>query len=260
MDLGIEHRSYVVTGGSSGLGLAAAQALVAEGARVAVVARSADRVASAVAELGPEAAVGIVADLADAQAAEQIVATTLAAFGRLDGALISVGGPPAGSALDTTDDLWRAGFDSTFLGPVRLIRALSPVLPGSFGSGAGTSGAILLVLSTSARSPIPDLAVSNGLRPGLAGLTKQFGDELGGRGIRINAIAPGRFATDRVASLDARSGDPTEVRRAVESGIPLGRYGETAEFGSQAAYLLSPKASYLTGTLVTIDGGASRQF
>ncbi len=260
MDLGIRQRAYLVTGGSSGLGLAGARALVAEGAQVAIVARSADRVAQTVEQLGAEVAVGIVADLADASAAERIVSTARAHFGRLDGALISVGGPPPGSALETTDDLWRAGFDATFLGPLRLTRTLSQVLPDSFGRDAGTSGAILLVLSTSARAPIPDLAVSNGLRPGLAGLTKQLGDEFGGRGIRINAIAPGRFGTDRVASLDARAGDPAEVRRTIEATIPLGRYGDAAEFGSLAAFVLSPRASYLTGTLLTIDGGASRQF
>jgi 3-oxoacyl-[acyl-carrier protein] reductase len=260
MDLGIKQHVYLVTGGSSGLGLAGARALVAEGARVAIVARSAEGVARTVEQLGSEAATGIIADLADEEAAGHIVSTALAHFGRLDGALLSVGGPPAGAALDTTDDLWRTGFESTFLGPLRLIRALGEALPDSFGPTTGTSGAILLVLSTSARAPIPDLAVSNGLRPGLAGLTKQLGDEFGGRGIRINAIAPGRFATDRVASLDARSGDPAEVRRRVEAGIPLGRYGDADEFGSLAAFALSPRASYLTGTLLTIDGGASRQF
>ena len=123
---------------------------------------------------------------------------------------------------------------------------------------AGAGPAIAFVLSSSARAPIPGLAVSNGLRAGLAGVAKDLADELAPRGIRVNSLLPGRLATDRVYSLDAKMGAPDAVRRRQEASIPLGRYGEPAEFGRVAAFLLSPAASYLTGIAVPVDGGAAR--
>jgi len=169
------------------------------------------------------------------------------AYGGLDGALVSVGGPAPGTAMDSTEEDWRAALDSVFLGAVRLIRAVAVRL--------GEGGSIAQVLSTSTRSPIPGLAISNGLRPGLGMLTKQFADELGPRGIRVNGLLPGRIATDRTLSLDG--GEP-EARSRNEAIIPLRRYGEPAEFGRVAAFVLSPAASYLTGAMVPVDGGAVR--
>ena len=262
MDLGLHDRVFLVTGGSSGLGFAGARTLTAEGARVVVAARDPEQLRRAVDDLGHERALGLTADLADPTAAERLVATTIARYGRLDGALISVGGPPAGSAMNTTDSDWTTAFQSVFLGPLRVARAAATAIaesPEMKSAVHGTSGSIVLVLSTSAFSPIPDLAISNGLRPGLAMLTKQLGDELGPLGIRVNAIAPGRFATDRVFDLDAGRGAPLEVRQQFENAIPLRRYGDPEEFGALAAFILSPRASYLTGTVTTLDGGASRQ-
>ena len=114
------------------------------------------------------------------------------------------------------------------------------------------------MLSSSVRSPIPALAISNGLRPGLAGVAKTMADELGPRGIRVNGLLPGRIATGRVRWLDARSGDPDEVRARLSTAIPLQRYGEADEFGKVAAFVLSPAACYLTGQMITVDGGAQR--
>jgi 3-oxoacyl-[acyl-carrier protein] reductase len=111
------------------------------------------------------------------------------------------------------------------------------------------------VLSSSVRTPIPGLAVSNGLRPGLAGLTKSLADELGARAIRVNGLLPGRIATDRTIEIDRAAGDPDDVARRRSAGIPLGRYGDPAEFGKVAAFVLSPAASYVTGSMVTVDGG-----
>ena len=245
MDLGLAGKAFVVTGGSRGLGLAAATTLVAEGASVVVSARSPDAVASAAEALG---ATGVVADLADPGAAGRLVAAAQEAFGRLDGALISVGGPPAGAALELSDEQWQAAFDSVFLGAVRLCRAVVDALPDEGGS-------LALVLSTSVKWPIAGLAASNGLRPGLAMLAKTMADELGPRGIRVNGLLPGRVDTDRVRSLDGP--DPAARERA-EAGIPLRRYGTPAEFGRVAAFVLSPAASYLTGVMLPVDGGASR--
>jgi 3-oxoacyl-[acyl-carrier protein] reductase len=250
MDLGLRDRAYVITGGSRGLGLATADALVADGARVVLSARDASAVAAAAAGLGGGQAAGLAADLADPAAPGRLVAAARDTFGRLDGALISVGGPPGGTVMGTSDDAWRAAFESVFLGAVRLARTL--------GEEIGGGGSIAFVLSTSVRSPIDSLAISNGLRPGLAGVAKSLADELGPRGIRVNGLLPGRISTGRVREIDARRGDPDEVRTSLSRGIPLRRYGEPEEFGRVAAFVLSPAASYLTGTMIPVDGGALR--
>jgi 3-oxoacyl-[acyl-carrier protein] reductase len=250
MDLGLRDRVYVVTGGSRGLGLATAQELVADGARVVLAARDAAGVAAAAAGLGAGNAAGLAADLADPEVPGRLLAAARDTFGRLDGALISVGGPPGGTVMDTSDDAWRAAFESVFLGAVRLARTL--------GGELGEGGSIAFVLSSSVRSPIDSLAISNGLRPGLAGVAKSLADELGPRGIRVNGLLPGRIATDRVRELDSRRGDPGEVRAEFSMSIPLRRYGTAEEFGRVAAFVLSPAASYLTGVMIPVEGGALR--
>jgi 3-oxoacyl-[acyl-carrier protein] reductase len=169
------------------------------------------------------------------------------------GALISAGGTPAGTVSATTDDAWRSAFESVFLGAVRLARVLGADLASQSEDGAatatGTSGSIVLVLAASVREPLAQLPISNGLFPGLAGVVKTLGDELGPAGIRINALLPVRIATDRVREFDALSGDPDEVRARQSELIPLRRYGEPEEFGRAAAFLLSPAASYITGAM-----------
>jgi 3-oxoacyl-[acyl-carrier protein] reductase len=249
VDLGLAGRVYVVSGGSRGLGRATAEVLVAEGARVVLGARDQAAVERAAQELGGSAhAVGVTADLGRAAAAQRLVEAAHTAYGGLDGALVSVGGPPPGSALDTDEEAWRAAFESVFLGTLRLTRQVA-------GAVSSDGASIALVLSSSVRSPIPGLAVSNGLRPGLAGLVKTLATELGPRGTRVNGLLPGRIATDRTLEIDRASGDPDGASRQAAARIPLGRYGEPAEFGRVAGFVLSPAASYLTGSMVTVDGG-----
>jgi 3-oxoacyl-[acyl-carrier protein] reductase len=270
MDLGLRGRVFLVTGGSRGLGFAAAQALVADGARVLLSAPHESTAAAAVARLtqaaAPGAAAWAIADNADAAAPSQLITAARDRFGRLDGALISVGGSPGGTVADTGDEAWRSAFESVFLGAVRLARVLAADLGGeSRDAGAtvpltGTGGSIAFVLAASVRSPLPGLAISNGLFPGLAGVVKTLADEHGPSGIRINGLLPVRIATDRVRQLDALVGDPDEVRARVSRSIPLRRYGEPAEFGQAAAFVLSPAASYITGAMIPIDGGAIRSF
>lgn len=250
MDLGLKNRVYIVTAASRGLGRATAQALVDDGAKVVISSRSADGITKAVAELGEANAVGIAVDNADPDAPAQLIKAAKDNFGRLDGVLVSVGGPPAGPILAKTDDEWRSAFESVFLGGLRLATTIAAEL--------GEGGSIAFVLSTSAKQPIGGLAISNGLRPGLAMAAKTLADELGPRGIRVNGLLPGRVDTERVQELDALSGDPAAARAANMAAIPLGRYGEPAEFGRVAAFLLSPAASYLTGIMVPVDGGISR--
>lgn len=251
MDLGLADRVYVLTGASRGLGFATAQALVADGAKVVVSSRDAGHVRAAASSLGgANSAVGVAADLADPAAPGELADTAVRRFGRFDGALISVGGPARGTAASMTDEQWRAAFETVFLGSVRAAR--------TFASALGPGGVVGLVLSTSARTPVPGLGLSNGLRPGLAMVAKDMADEYGPRGVRIVSLLPGRILTDRNRELFAATGDAAAAEAEATAAIPLGRLGDPAEFGRVAAFLLSPAASYLTGIAVPVDGGALR--
>ena len=254
MDLGLHDRTYVVTGGSTGLGFATARVLVDEGANVVIVSRRPDAVEQAVAELGDRAA-GIAADLAEPTTPAAAIRVALDRFGRVDGGLVSVGGPPPGSVTSTTDEQWRSAFESVFLGSVRMARELYAAMAEG---GTADGGAIALVLSVSAVEVFPGLTTSNGLRPGLAMLVTDLADEVGPRGTRVMGLLPGRIATDRIVSLDAATGDPAAAHERATAAIPLRRYGRPEEFGRVAAFVLSPAASYLTGSLVTVDGGSTR--
>jgi len=250
MNLGLKDRVYIVTAASRGLGRATAQVLVDDGAKVVISSRSADGIAHAVDELGEFNAVGIAVDNADPEAPTRLINAAKENFGRLDGALISVGGPPAGPLLAKTDEEWRSAFDSVFLGGLRLATTIA----GELDAG----GSIAFVLSTSVKQPIANLAISNGLRPGLAMAAKTLADELGPRGIRVNGLLPGRIDTERIKELDSLADDPAAARSGNLASIPLGRYGKPSEFGRVAAFLLSPAASYLTGVMLPVDGGISR--
>ncbi|MFF4771010.1 SDR family oxidoreductase [Streptomyces sp. NPDC001255] len=244
MDLGLRDRVFAVTGATRGLGHATAEALVADGAKVVVTGREQESADAAAARLGA-GAVGVGGDNADPGLAGRLVATARERFGRFDGVLVSVGGPPPGSLGDLDDERWRASFESVFLGAVRLARTAAAEL--------GEGGAIGFVLSSSVHEPIPGLTLSNGLRPALAGVAKSLATELGPRGIRVFGVLPGRIATDRIRELHG-SGEPDA------GGIPLGRLGAPEEFGRVAAFLLSPAASYMTGVMVPVDGGARHGF
>jgi 3-oxoacyl-[acyl-carrier protein] reductase len=249
MDLGLTDRVFLVTGGARGLGRATADVLVAEGARVVLSGRTEGSLRAAVDALGDGAAY-VLGDNADPGLPAHLIRTAHDRWGRLDGALVSVGGPPTGTVASTTDEQWTTAFESVFLGAVRLAREVVAEL--------GPGGSLAFVLSTSAKTPLTELAISNGLRPGLAMLAKQLSDEVGPRGIRVNGLLPGRVATERVQELDALFPDPAAAKASAAERVPLRRDGEPSEFGRVAAFLLSPAASYLSGVMLPVDGGITR--
>lgn len=256
MDLHLGGRSYLVTGASSGLGFASAAALNADGANVMITSRDKTRIDEAQARLKhPELSRAIVADNAQESSAQALVSQSLEAFGAINGAILSVGGPPAGTMDAISDEQWRNAFESVFLGGLRLARA---VLDAALAAPNSGDVAVTFVLSSSVKSPIPGLAISNGLRPGLAMAAKTLADEYGPRGARVNALLPGRIDTDRVKHLDGLAQNPDQARANAAAAIPLRRYGTAEEFGRVAAFITSPAASYISGVALAVDGGALR--
>jgi 3-oxoacyl-[acyl-carrier protein] reductase len=252
MDLGLRGLRALVGGASSGLGAAIATELVSEGARVALVARPSQRLEERAKSIGG-LAVGV--DLSTPDAAATAVAATVHALGGLDLLVVNSGGPPGGGFDQLDEATWTSAIDGVLLAAIRLIRAGLPNLRES------EHPAIAIVLSSSVREPIPGLTTSNVLRPGLAGLVKSLAGEIAP--VRINGIAPGRIQTDRIAHVEeiqatAAGRSVEEIRAETIARIPLGHYGDPADVGRLAAFLLSPAAAYVTGAIVPIDGGMIR--
>lgn len=250
MELGLQNKCFVVGGAGSGLGRAVAEQLVAEGARVLLVARSEETLQGVAGELG-EQALHCAADVSQPSGVDKVAAVAVDRFGTLDGVLVNAGGPPFGPALELSDEQWLDAFRILIGGPVRLLRALVPQM--------NEGASVLFITSSSVRQPIQNLDTSNVLRPGVAALAKCLANELG-PSIRVNTLAPGRIDTARSRSLDqsraqALGVSVEEQRRNVSEGIPLGRYGKPEELGRAAAFLLSPAASYITGVSLQVDGG-----
>ena len=252
MDLGLEERRILVGGASRGLGAAIAEAVAAEGARVALVARPSDELSGAARRTR---GIAIPADMSAPDGPGGAARAAIDALGGLDGLVVNSGGPPTGTFEQLDEATWARAIEGTLLAAIRLIRASLPALR------EGRNPSIVVVLSSSVREPIPGLVTSNVLRPGLNGLIKSLVGEI--PPVRINGIAPGRIDTDRIRSLDgARArelGVPVEqVQETTRARIPLGRYGEAAEVGRVAAFLLSTAASYVNGVVVAVDGGMIR--
>lgn len=260
MDLGLSRKIALVGGASRGLGYAVARALAAEGASVSMASRDEEEIRAAAGRIASDTgaeAIGVAADLTSKKEIEEWVSVTRDRFGGIDLLFTNTGGPPAGGFDDVDDDTWEDAFRLLVLSVIRLVRLAAPEMKRRGG------GSILVSTSSSVKEPIPNLTLSNVLRPGVAALAKQLSSELADDGIRVNQIIPGRIATDRVASLDEinaeRAGISVDDQRAKSlAGIPARRYGEPAEFGRAAAFLLSSAASYVTGATLQVDGGRIR--
>ncbi|MEO8469531.1 MAG: SDR family oxidoreductase [Chloroflexota bacterium] len=252
MDLGLTGARALVGGGSGGLGGAVAAALRAEGAAVGIIGRPGENLTARAAALD---ALAVPADLSTPDGPAAAVAAAVGTFGGLDLLVVNSGGPPPGRFEDLDEAAWARAIDGTLWSAIRILRASLPHLR------EGKDPAILVILSSSVREPIQALTTSNLIRPGLAGLIKSMVEEIAP--IRINGLAPGRLSTDRITQLDtgraaAAGVSIEEIQERTVGRIPLGRYGDPAELGRVATFLLSPAASYVTGAIVPVDGGMIR--
>ena len=259
MDLMLNNKVALVAGSSSGLGLALAKELVREGTRVVICGRDNERLEGAVRILSELAAfegqiLGITADVTSQADIKRLVAETADQFDGIDIVITNAGGPPTGSFDATSAADWDTGYTLTLKSAVLLIQEALPYLRKS------DAASVLTITSISAKQPINGLLLSNAYRPAVIGMTKTLATELGPEGIRVNSILPGWTATERVVHIfedrAALSGKSVEEEQAkVTGGIPLGRMADPREFGRVAAFLVSPAASYITGTMIQVDGG-----
>jgi 3-oxoacyl-[acyl-carrier protein] reductase len=244
VDLGLNGRTAFVTGASSGLGLATAEALAAEGANVSMFARRRDLLEREAERIG---ALAVRGDVSAPKDLERAVETTVKAFGGIDVLVWNSGGPTPGPATAVTPETLEHAIEVLFMPAVRLLHLCLPHLEVSAG------GRIVAITSLAAKEPTDHLALSNAVRPGLTGWMKTLARELGPKGITANCVAPGRIATARLDELYPNG--PTE---ADLKEIPLRRWGDPREFGDVVCFLASDRARYVTGQTVVVDGGLQR--
>ena len=254
MDLGISGKSALVAAASKGLGKASALAVAKEGARVTICARTQADLDAAAAEIGDQSGaevLAVAADLTSAEAIQQVVAAATERFGGVDILVSNSGGPPVGSFADFTDDQWRAAFEIVTLSFVRFVRAVVPQMR------ERGWGRIIGIQSSSVKQPVQGIDLSNGIRPGIAGLMKALMPDLAKDGITINLVLPGSFLTERITGRLPKPLDPEQLA-ALGANFPVGRLGDPDELGSLVAFLASRQAGYITGAAYQIDGGSIR--
>jgi NAD(P)-dependent dehydrogenase (short-subunit alcohol dehydrogenase family) len=252
VDLELGGKAFLITGGTDGLGLALAERVVAEGAHVAVCGRDDDRLGRAQAILGGDA-LCFEADVTDPGQLDEFLATALSRFHRLDGVVNNAGRSAGSSVATSSDEEWRDDFQLKVLAALHLSRQALPAL-------AESQGSILNVLATLARTPPPNSTPSSALRAAGLALTKALANEVGPQGIRVNAILIGLVESGQWVRRAKAAGTALEdfyASVATASSIPLGRFGRAEEFADLASFLLSARASYITGVGLALDGGLS---
>jgi 3-oxoacyl-[acyl-carrier protein] reductase len=257
MDLGLKDKTALVTGASRGLGFAVALGLAQEGCRVVINSRSqerADAAAQHINTFGRGQAFGLAGDVSTQAEPAALVEASARLLGGLDILVCNAGGPPPGKFEAFDEAAWQKTIDGSFMSHVRLIKAALPRLRLS------KAASVLTVTSYSVKQPIPNLVLSNSIRLATVGLTKSLALELGREAIRFNSILPAWTETERVTELMSfraqQNGTTVEAEIARQSAdSPLGRMGTPTEFANAAVFLVSPAASYITGVMLTVDGG-----
>jgi 3-oxoacyl-[acyl-carrier protein] reductase len=244
MDLSLRGRTAIVCGASSGMGLATAEAFAAEGANVAMFARRRELLEREAERIG---ALAVRGDLTNPAHLRQLVETTVSAFGAVDVLVLNSGGPPRSTAAEVTDADVEEAVELLLLSATRLTSLCLPHLR------ASGHGRIVAITSSSVREPIPGLALSNAVRPGLVGWLKTLARELGPDGVTVNVVAPGRIDTERLREVYPDG--PTE---ADLEAIPLRRIAAPREVGDVICFLASDRAAYVTGAVIAVDGGLTR--
>jgi len=257
MDFGLRGKVAMVAGASRGLGFAVARGLAAEGASVSIASRAAQSIDAAAERITTETGSPVLATAVDVRSVESLAAwhtRTMEKFGGVDLLFVNAGGPPAGTALSFDDAAWQGAFELLVLSAVRMVRLAVPAMKARGG------GAIVVSTSSAVKEPIPNLALSNIVRSSVSAMSKTLANELAADNIRVNHLMPGRIATDRIIELDTIRGKASgasadDVRASYSKTIPLGRYGEPAEFANAAVFLFSDSARYITGATLQVDGG-----
>jgi 3-oxoacyl-[acyl-carrier protein] reductase len=251
MKIELTGKRALVLGASKGLGFGIAKGLSEEGAKVALASRSLESAQKAAASIGAK---GYACDTGKLEEIEALHKAVSSEFGGIDVLVLNSGGPPPGGAQGVSSAQWRTSFEGMFVG---LVRLADLVLPGMIEQKFGR---IIMVISSGVIEPIPNLAISNAIRPALVGWGKSLANEVAKYNITVNAVAPGRIATDRLTQLDKanaeKQGKPVdEVRAMAQSRIPAGRYGAVEEYAAAAVFLASEAASFITGSIMRVDGG-----
>jgi 3-oxoacyl-[acyl-carrier protein] reductase len=252
MDLHLTNKVAIITGSSKGLGLASARALVDEGARVVICARGGDALGAAAASLGgPDTVLAVQADVATPEGAERVVSEAVKRFGRIDVLVNNVGKAGGGDIVSTPDADWQSALDHTLFPAIRMSRLVVPHMRAAGG------GAVIMIASIFGREAGGRMTY-NAVKAAEISLAKAMALQLAPEKIRVNSVAPGSIAFEGGSWWKRQQEDPVGMAEFVRREIPSGRFGRAEEIGAVVAFLASPRASWITGACLNVDGGQSR--